>query len=62
MTKFLRKKIMHRSKVRNHFLKERAQKSKDAYNKQINFYVSFINRDIFLLVFCVEQTEITCKK
>ena len=35
---------MHRSKLRNQFLKERIQESKDALDKQRNFYVRLLRK------------------
>ena len=42
ITKALRKDIMHRSQLRNKFLRDRTNESKIAYNKQRNIYVSLL--------------------
>ena len=50
ITKALRKEIMHRSRLRNKFLRDRTKESKAAYNKQRNICVSLlrkIKRDYF---------------
>ena len=44
ITKALRKEIMHRSRLRNKFLRERTKESKVAYNKQRNICVSLLRK------------------
>ena len=44
ITKALRKEIMHRSRLRNKFLKKRTKESKIAYNKQRNICVSLLRK------------------
>ena len=44
ITKALRKEIMHRSRLRNKFLRERTNESKIAYNKQRNICVSLLRK------------------
>ena len=44
ITKALQKEIMHRSRLRNKFLRERANESKIAYNKQRNICVSLLRK------------------
>ena len=44
ITKALRKEIMHRSRLRNKFLRERTKESKIAYNKQRNICVSLLRK------------------
>ena len=43
ITKALRKEIMHRSQLRNKFLREKTKESKIAYNKQRNICVSLFS-------------------
>ena len=54
-TKALQKKIMHRSRLRNKFLRERTNESKIAYNKQRNICVSFTQNQKRL--FCQSEYE-----
>ena len=44
ITKALRKEIMHRSRLRNKFLRERTNESKIAYNKQRNICVRLLSK------------------
>ena len=44
ITKTLRKEIMHRSRLRNKFLKKRTKESKIAYSKQRNICVSLLRK------------------
>ena len=44
ITKAFRKEIMHRSRNRNKFLRERTNESKIAYNKQQNICVSLLRK------------------
>ena len=44
ITRALRKEIMHRSRLRNKFLRERTKESKVAYNKQRNICVSLLRK------------------
>ena len=44
ITKALRKEIMHRSRLRNKFLRDRTKESKVAYNKQQNICVSLLRK------------------
>ena len=44
ITKSLRKEIMHRSRLRNKFLRKRTNESKIAYNKQRNICVSLLHK------------------
>ena len=44
ITKTLRKEIMHRSRLRNKFLRERRKGFKFAYNKQRNICVSLLRK------------------
>ena len=44
ITKALRKEIMHRSRLRNKFLRERTNESKFSSNKQRNICVSLLRK------------------
>ena len=44
IAKAFRKEIMHRSRLRNKFLRERTNESKTAYNKQRNICVSLLRK------------------
>ena len=44
ITKAFRKEIMHRSRLRNKFLRERTNESKIAYNKQRNICASLLRK------------------
>ena len=48
-TKAIRKEILHRSRLRNKFLRERTNESKIAYNKQRNICASLLS------YFCVQS-------